>query len=109
MSIPDASPVIAVFEVRLQADPGASAEAGYTEYKERVAPLIEAAGGRYLTRAAAGEFLEGGPADGLDRRFHVIEFPSAAAARAFWWSAEYAEIVPLREGAVDVTATIIAR
>jgi uncharacterized protein (DUF1330 family) len=109
VSIADDTPVIAVFEVRLQPNPGASAEAGYAEYKSRVAPMIEAAGGRYLTRAAAGEFLEGGPSDAVDRRFHVIEFPSASAARAFWWSAEYAEIVPLREGAVDVTATIIAR
>lgn len=109
MSIPDDTPVIAVFEVRLLPDADAAAEARYAEYKERVAPLIEAAGGRYAARAAAGEFLEGGPADLVERRFHVIEFGSAAAARAFWSSAAYAEIVPLRAGAVDVTATIIAR
>jgi uncharacterized protein (DUF1330 family) len=109
MSIPDDTPVVAVIEVRLAPDADTAAEARYAEYKSRVAPMIEAAGGRYVTRAAAGEFLEGGPADGLDRRFHVIEFPSAAAARAFWSSTDYAEIVPLRAGAVDVTATIIAR
>jgi uncharacterized protein (DUF1330 family) len=109
VSIPDDTPVVAVFEVRLLPDADAAARARYAEYKARVAPLVEAAGGRYTTRAAPGEFLEGGPADDLERRFHVIEFASAAAARAFWSSAAYAEIVPLRSGAVDVTATIIAR
>lgn len=109
MSIDDATPVVAVFEVRLRADADDAAQARYAEYKTAVAPMIDAAGGRYLTRAASGEYLEGAPADSADRRYHVIEFPSAAAARAFWSSAEYAAIVPLRDGAVDVTAVIIAR
>ena len=109
MSLPDDVPVLAVFEVRLRPDADDDAQARYAEYKARVAPLIEAAGGRYVTRAAAGEHLEGGPDDGLERRFHVIEFPSAATARAFWSSDDYAVIVPLRSGAVDVTAVIIAR
>jgi uncharacterized protein (DUF1330 family) len=99
--------VIAVFEVRLLPDTDADAEARYAEYKARVAPMIEAAGGRYLLRAALGETLDGDATGDADRRWHVIEFPSVEAARAFWSSDEYAEIVPLREGAVEVRATVL--
>ncbi len=106
-AVPDAQPVIAVFEVRLRPDADAEALARYDEYKARVAPLIVDAGGRYLARAAHGVFLEGDPDDGGTRRFHVIEFPSEAAARSFWASPEYAAIIPLREGAIDVRAVIV--
>jgi uncharacterized protein (DUF1330 family) len=105
--VPDTQPVIAVFEVRLRPDADADALARYDEYKARVAPLILAAGGRYLARAAAGTFLEGDPDDGGSRRFHVIEFPSASAAHSFWSSDDYAAIIPLRDGAIDVRAVVI--
>ena len=84
-----------------------TAQARYAEYKARVAPMVEAAGGRYLLRAATGETLDGDAAGDHDRRWHVIEFPAAEAARAFWESEEYAEIVPLREGAVEVRAVLL--
>jgi uncharacterized protein (DUF1330 family) len=106
-AVPDPQPVIAVFEVRLRPDADADALARYEEYKVRVAPLILAARGRYLARAAAGAFLEGDPDDGGSRRFHVIEFPSAAAAQSFWSSDDYAAIIPLRDGAIDVRAVVI--
>ncbi len=99
--------VLAVFEVRLLADATPGAQAGYAEYKTRVAPMIEAAGGRYVVRAAPGAALEGVADDGDERRYHLIEFPSAAAARAFWESADYAAIVGLREGAVEVRAFLV--
>jgi uncharacterized protein (DUF1330 family) len=99
--------VIAVFEVRMRAGADAAALERYAAYKARVAPLILQAGGTYLARAATGEFLEGDPADGAERVFHVIEFPSAEAAHEFWSSEAYAEIIPLREAAVDVRAVLI--
>lgn len=101
--------MIAVFEVRLKPDADGGALERYAEYRARVAPLIVGAGGTYLARAASGEFLEGGPTDGAERVFHVVEFPSAEAAHGFWSSAAYAEIIPLREGAVDVRAVLIER
>lgn len=101
--------MIAVFEVRMKDGADADASERYAEYKARVAPLILAAGGTYLARAANGEFLDGDPGDGARRIFHVIEFPSAEAAHGFWSSEAYAEIIPLREGAVEVRAVLIER
>ena len=101
--------MIAVFEVRMREGADAEALERYATYKSRVAPLILEAGGTYLARAASGEFLEGDPDDGATRVFHVIEFPSAEAAHAFWSSPAYADIIPLREGAVDVRAVLIER
>jgi uncharacterized protein (DUF1330 family) len=99
--------VLAVFEVRSLPDADDHARACYAVYKVRVAPMIEAAGGRYLVRAATGVTLDGDASGDADRRWHVIEFPSAEAARSFWESEEYAAIVPLREGAVEVRAVLI--
>ncbi len=109
-AVPDAlddRPAIAVFEVRLNPEADAEALARYDEYKSRVVPLVVAAGGRYLARAAHGVFLEGDPDDGGVRRFHVIEFPSEAAARSFWSSPDYAAIIPLRQDAIDVRVVVV--
>lgn len=58
----------------------------YEEYKQRVSPTIEAYGGRYLVRGGATETLEG---DWSPGRLVILEFPSAADARAWWSSEEY--------------------
>ena len=40
-------------------------------------------------------------------RVVILEFPSAARAREFWASPEYAAVKALREGAAAMTAVIL--
>lgn len=93
-----------MFEVDVVPDPSPEAAARYAEYKAAVPALIERHGGRYLARAAEGHGLEGPPTSG---RWHVVEFPSAEAAREFWASADYLAVQPLRAGAAEVRAVVI--
>lgn len=99
-------PVLAVFEVELLPDPPAAAVEGYERYRAAVPALVARFGGTYLVRAATGESLEGPPLVG-QRRWHVIEFPDADAARAFWSCDEYRALTPLRAGAVEVRAVLL--
>jgi uncharacterized protein (DUF1330 family) len=66
----------------------------YKEYMLMVKPVIEAAGARYLVRGGAHQVLEG---DWHPTRLVVLEFPSAAAAQAFYESPEYRGLKALRE------------
>lgn len=97
-------PAYAVFEVVITPDAPAEVVARYAEYKAAVPALIERHGGRYLARAAEAQALEGAPTSG---RWHLVEFPSADAAREFWASADYLAVQPLRAGAADVRAIVI--
>ncbi|HWL43910.1 MAG TPA: cytidine deaminase [Ilumatobacter sp.] len=97
-------PAYAVFEVVVDGDAAPDVAARYAEYKAAVPALIERHGGRYLARATDGEGLEGAPTSG---RWHLVEFPSAEAARAFWTDADYLDLKPLREGAADVRAVLV--
>ncbi len=67
--------------------------AGFEEYRTRVAPVVEAFGGRYLVRGGALETLEGAE---QRRRVVVIEFPSMDAARSFYHSPAYAPVLQRR-------------
>lgn len=97
-------PVYAVFEVVIEPDAPADVQARYADYRAAVPALIERHGGRYLARAASGESLEGAPTTG---RWHLVEFPTAEAAHAFWDSPDYAAVQPLRAGAADVRAVLV--
>lgn len=97
-------PVYAVFEVEVEAEPTAAAAAGYERYRAAVPALVERFGGRYLVRAGRGESLEGRATTG---RWHLVEFPDADAARAFWSCADYLALKPLRAGAADVRAVLV--
>ena len=76
----------------------------YDTYKQAVPAVIEQYGGRFIVRGGDMEVLEGaydGP------RVVILEFPSAARAREFWASPEYAAVKALREGAAAMTAVIL--
>jgi len=69
----------------------------FLEGYARVVPkLVEQHGGRYIARGAGGEFLEGGWCEHPSAL--VSEWPSRAAALAFWNSPEYAQAKALRAG-----------
>ncbi len=62
------------------------------DYIQKVTPMVEAHGGRYLARTNKVEKLEGERP--LPHSFLILEFPSRAAAHAFYESPEYR---PFRE------------
>ena len=68
----------------------------YEEYKTRAAASIHAAGGRYVVRGGDVEVLEG---DAPAGRTVVVEFPTMAAAIAWYRGPAYSEARELREGA----------
>lgn len=70
--------------------------AAYEAYRARVPAVIAAHGGRYLVRGGASASLSG---DWHPKRLVVLEFPDMSRLRAFWDSAEYAELRAIREQA----------
>lgn len=66
----------------------------FGRYRERVAPLVDRFGGRYRIRGGRAEVLEG---EWRVARLVVIEFQSRDAARLFYDSPEYQELIPLRQ------------
>jgi uncharacterized protein (DUF1330 family) len=67
--------------------------AGYEPYRARVPATIAQYGGRYLTRGAATELLEGGPEP---KRIVILEFADVAAAKRWYNSTEYQKILAIR-------------
>jgi len=68
----------------------------YKLYTARTPGVIAAHGGRFVVRGGAVDAKEGQPPAG---RVVLIEFPDMAAARRFYDSADYREILPLRQAA----------
>ncbi|WP_237215120.1 DUF1330 domain-containing protein [Falsiroseomonas oryziterrae] len=66
---------------------------GFERYRAAVPPVIAAHGGRYLVRGGAQTALEGALAL---KRLVILEFPSMAAAQAFYASPDYAPLLALR-------------
>jgi uncharacterized protein (DUF1330 family) len=79
-------------------------EARYEDYKAQAGPSVVAAGGKYLVRGGDGEAMEGElPAS----RTVVLEFPTRAAALAWYQSPEYTEIRKLRAGIARATLYVV--
>jgi uncharacterized protein (DUF1330 family) len=67
--------------------------AAFARYRDVVPPVIAAHGGRYLVRGGELHVMEGAPDW---KRLVVLEFPSLAAARAFYDAPDYAPLLALR-------------
>lgn len=65
----------------------------YKPYVAAVGPIVTKFGGVYIVRGGETVTMEGAPPTG---RIVVIEFPSLAAARAFYESDEYQAVLPIR-------------
>ena len=65
----------------------------FAAYRKEVLPTITSHGGRFLVRGGALSVLEG---EWPLPRLVVIEFPSRAAADAWYKSPEYQKLLPLR-------------
>ena len=68
-------------------------EAGFAEYRAGVVSTLEAHGGRFLVRGGELTVVEG---EWPHPRLVVIEFPSRAAAGAWYHSPDYQKLLPLR-------------
>jgi len=68
----------------------------YEEYRQEVPGVIAAYGGRYLVRGGTVLRLEGAAAM---HRVVVLEFADMAKLKAFYESAEYQRLIPLRQKA----------
>lgn len=78
--------------------------ARFAEYRDKVAPMIAAFGGRYLVRGGAVTEAEGKP--GLDRVV-IVEYPDMATLRAFYDSPEYAPLIALRQSAATGDVALV--
>ena len=74
------------------------------EYASKAAPLVARYGGRYRSVGGATTVVEGSwtPVYPV-----IIEFGSAAAAMAWYESADYAPLKQLRKAAVDCNGVLI--
>ncbi|MBX9749314.1 MAG: DUF1330 domain-containing protein [Roseococcus sp.] len=68
--------------------------ARFGEYRDQVAPMIAAQGGRYLIRGGEVTVVEGEP--GFNRVV-VLEYPSMEALKRFYHGADYASLIALRQ------------
>jgi len=76
----------------------------YTAYVEKVRPVVEKHGGRYLSRGGAVTPVSG---NWNPERIILIEFPSVEAVRRCFTSEEYGEITHLREASTEGRAIIV--
>ena len=77
--------------------------AGYEPYRAAVPATIAQYDGRYLTRGAAAELVEGGPAP---KRVVILEFADAAAVKRWYHSPEYQKI--RRSGSLTRPAALLS-
>lgn len=82
-------PCYVIVEIRQTTDPGAM-----QDYIAGAPATVAACGGRYVMRGVVPVTLEGEPGG---ERMSVIEFPSAADARRWYDSPEYAALAAVRQ------------
>jgi uncharacterized protein (DUF1330 family) len=70
----------------------------YWTYRSQTPPIVAKYGGRFIVRGGAVESLEG---DWQAGRVVVIEFPDMAAAKRFYQSPEYRQIIGFRQRAAS--------
>jgi uncharacterized protein (DUF1330 family) len=76
----------------------------YRAYMARTPDAIAAFGGRFLARGGQTVTLEGAPETA---RVIIVEFPSLAAARAFYDSDVYRAAMPFRQDCADVQMVVV--
>jgi uncharacterized protein (DUF1330 family) len=77
----------------------------YKKYLAATPAVIARFGGKFIARGGETVTLEG-PEE--TRRVALVEFPSLDDIKEFYSSAEYQEVMKLREGAANVSLVAIA-
>lgn len=78
--------------------------ARYQEFMSGVEPALEEAGARYLVRGGAHSVYEG---DWEPRRIVLLEFPSVAAAEAFYKSTTYQALKSIRDSCSSARLVVV--
>jgi uncharacterized protein (DUF1330 family) len=68
-------------------------EEAYTQYKALTPATIAAYDGKFITRGAKTEIIEG---NWNPQRLVILEFPTGARAKEWWNSPEYAPLKKIR-------------
>ncbi len=76
----------------------------YGEYIQKVPPIIEKFGGKYLARGGYVTVVSG---DWNPARLIVVEFASMEKFNEWWRSPEYQAVAPLREKGAKTNAVIV--
>jgi uncharacterized protein (DUF1330 family)/2-polyprenyl-3-methyl-5-hydroxy-6-metoxy-1,4-benzoquinol methylase len=76
----------------------------YAQYLDRVRPVVEAHGGRYLARGGQVTPMSGG---WNPERIVIIAFESLERLRQCFGSLEYRELAPLREASTESRAVVV--
>jgi len=79
-------------------------ESMFAQYRKEVLPTIEAFGGKFIARGGTLTTLEG---EWPHPRLVIIEFPSRAAAEAWYKSPAYQKIISLRLKSTDGSLIIV--
>jgi uncharacterized protein (DUF1330 family) len=79
-------------------------EAGISVYAQQAIPTVMQVGGRVIVADDAPELVEG---SWHGKRTVILEFDSVEAARNWYRSSEYQEVVGLRHAAADSNAVIV--
>ena len=74
------------------------------EYSSKAGPTIPAHGGTVITRGKVAEVLAGSHSGNVAL---IAKFPDAAAAHAWYNSAEYQAVIPLRDRALEANFVVI--
>jgi len=76
----------------------------YAEYRRLAPATMVPFGGRYLARGGECTVLEG---NWTPRRMVILEFPDAEAAHAWWNSAAYQKLVPIRRSTTETRMFVV--
>jgi uncharacterized protein (DUF1330 family) len=76
----------------------------YSSYRQQASRGLSSAGGRYLARGGAIEVLEG---DWEPKRIVLVRFDSAAAARGWWASQDYAALKHMRQASTTTNMIVV--
>jgi uncharacterized protein (DUF1330 family) len=76
----------------------------FREYAVQAVPIVERFGGKYLAADKTPEVRSG---EWPFVRTLIVAYPNCAAARAFYDSPEYRQIVPIRNRAIEANIALV--
>ncbi len=76
----------------------------FREYAVKVTPIVERYGGKYVAVDKSPDVRDG---DWPFVRTVIVAYPNHAAAKAWYDSPEYKEIIPIRKRAIDANIAMV--
>lgn len=76
----------------------------FRDYAAKVTPMIEKHGGRYVAVDKAPEVRSG---EWPFARTVIVAYPNMAAARGWYDSPEYQQIIPIRQRAIEANIVMV--